>query len=1146
MAKRTPRKGAVRPVPSDQAVIPDTIRAWIDRLHFQSEEDFKTWRDGELKDLIIEWVIWTKYNVNLILPSSNVFWKHVNDYHNVLSQPPSNFYRLNNIDFAGRVAIRLYAHFTSKDRPTNSVMPTFGPDENEMKTRYWVVHAFLKYLKKEMSGRQSGKRSLHPDRYEAGKLAEYMEAWNWRPDQYVPGSQEYLTQKSIDVPKEVNDAEAGDSGSSKSMGQHSAHNLSSDRSTTSLPPGRQGLPQEHRASEPQSTANDQEPDSNRPEVQHRVRLRNVDSPPILGPGGPVWEHPDINQLPTFVLLHQWIHNTCQLDVESRVVDFLSEVVVDQPDEGTGLPVSRPASRIAGQADWDLARTRYTTMEDGIKYTILEFDTEVTTPAGNQYHIRGHRLSPDLVLKEITDGVAEEGTTTADTGRFVERTPDETMCLLDIVESCVQRDERVNNPPNRVTGKKQETETLDMLRKLSRLSGSRMESSIGEVVDAEPTRTKSQPKASPFQAIESTFRTMVNLMDNKQLQIIDVAAARAVLSEVLETHSDDSIVYRLPRPMGLSPEQINSLDFDGQIARGVPHRPHQVLFLAWALNMEATFGGGIVGDAPGLGKTHEYMSLIIAGNQLAELDDEAAGATLIVVPHSLRTQIAVEVRKGLGAAYTVHEVIRAQDDLKPNKLAIQNAQFHVWVVTYQQLSYIASKTKDLTPYKDMFYRVILDEAQAIRRFNHTFNGTFLAALNCKQHHDSIYIDEDGKERRCGAYVDSDGVEHDLPDQLVFTQDLVQPADVQILHDAFVQQIHDDNRNKTAQLDQKMHTRSSDVKIEDEIADEDDLSRVGTHRMRMLLAFNVALYAVRDADTSTLREWGNMPLVEYIRTLKKFGGYPAVFKDLPCTSNEELLRQAVWPSVTLRDLLRFIRRVCYSKDTDKPEGKRKVIVFAKWFATLDNIDTILQFLGIRTVKMTASMTPEQRYDIINKFNFEHQYGAPLVFLAGYNHATAGFNLHHSCCSIYHAESGDNYPMEIQAAGRARRIGQTAEQEVVRRMVENTYCEEHDARLLNKYAPFIEAMGAVKKANEVYDAKVTAKQLAMVAMGMWRPRSQVQSESGLFKSYALQMRKSPVKLRDKPERSRSSIESDWEDWVADFFDGEEMDVPPEFRYK
>lgn len=103
------------------------------------------------------------------------------------------------------------------------------------------------------------------------------------------------------------------------------------------------------------------------------------------------------------------------------------------------------------------------------------------------------------------------------------------------------------------------------------------------------------------------------------------------------------------------------------------------------------------------------------------------------------------------------------------------------------------------------------------------------------------------------------------------------------------------------------------------------------------------------------------------------------------------------------------------------------------------------------------------------------------------------------MYHAEDGDNVSTEFQAAARSRRLGQTATQEARRRMVENTYCEEQEARMLRKHAPLIESMGAADKASRIYGCKVTAYQLAMVAMGIWRIRAATKEQGQSYKSYA-----------------------------------------------
>lgn len=102
---------------------------------------------------------------------------------------------------------------------------------------------------------------------------------------------------------------------------------------------------------------------------------------------------------------------------------------------------------------------------------------------------------------------------------------------------------------------------------------------------------------------------------------------------------------------------------------------------------------------------------------------------------------------------------------------------------------------------------------------------------------------------------------------------------------------------------------------------------------------------------------------------------------------------------------------------------------------------------------------------------------VALMTYKTGAVGFSFHPQCSSVYHAEHADNHSEIGQADGRIRRIMRIRNKKFVEVLVEGTLHEEIEARLIRKLAPFMEAMGAVAKANEIYAQEATADELALV---------------------------------------------------------------------
>lgn len=874
---------------------------------------------------------------------------------------------------------------------------------------------------------------------------------------------------------------------------------------------------------------------------------------------------DMNRLPTYMSLIEFIESEFDLKRLGFAVDLLFEPGVDE----------EPDQRIAGQGAWDLVRGRWASERDGWRFSWIRFATVEATPMDGLLPKDGpgHQFTAAMALNRQRDA-HQDGliSDTVHTEKFVRRTRAETIRLLELCASFVHRQERVNQPPDRERSEIAEQRALTALATLARESTAGMESALGEHQDAfeSADNERNEDVHSTNRSIEGTFRTVQVLMDNEKLQLRDVREARRNLIRWVGTSEPDSIVYRLPPPPDLSPEAFDDSALVYQTRLGDRHQGHQVLFLAWAVYMERLFGGGICSDAPGLGKTHEYMSLIIAANRhhenLRSADDPPIGPTLIVCPHSLRAQILNEVKRGLGAEYQVEAILNKSWYNNHDERIVKgpNARYRVFVTTYTQLSLVVPREQ----YSGLFFRIILDEAQAISRSHDTRNGEVLNNFQAKQrwsftatvahdslanlqgfavfhsrpwwgdpneelntrgglattrhaikftqwqkgmealrreanedvdegesteseewmstdgmretqdwwpicpseaerdpvnqralkyqtdhfchhfpalietnmgrlpsmasddrpppitfyrsrqsrstskkqamdrpfaenpydlyhksnlnklrcwslesirywifnhlpkagspgnlkkvaqrvsilfeililarNHSSTYIDEDGTERRCGTYVTDSGEEVELPPMEVFTQDLTQPTDVQLFHDRVESEMYGD-----PQYEEGLPSTEGD-EITGDVVEEKSATR-SRHRIRVLMAFNVALYAVRKAKPKVLREWSNLGLRRYVERLRQYGGYPEGMPTI--RDDEELLRQALWPSVTLRDLLGFVYRVCFTED--KPEDKRKVLIFFKYYASMDNAEIVRLYVGEQwflTNKMTIGI-------------------------------------------------------------------------------------------------------------------------------------------------------------------------------------------------
>ena len=123
--------------------------------------------------------------------------------------------------------------------------------------------------------------------------------------------------------------------------------------------------------------------------------------------------------------------------------------------------------------------------------------------------------------------------------------------------------------------------------------------------------------------------------------------------------DNDVGYARQIPIRLFGDSIDGLAYHlpnrrkrnnaGSIVRGQEHTPLQVIFLAWAIAKEAsTIKGGICGDAMGMGKTHEMISLMLAQDQLKP----AALPTLLLCPVGLNYQHLEDLHDQLGSRWNV--------------------------------------------------------------------------------------------------------------------------------------------------------------------------------------------------------------------------------------------------------------------------------------------------------------------------------------------------------------------------------------------------------------------------------------------------------------------------------------------------------------
>lgn len=113
-------------------------------------------------------------------------------------------------------------------------------------------------------------------------------------------------------------------------------------------------------------------------------------------------------------------------------------------------------------------------------------------------------------------------------------------------------------------------------------------------------------------------------------------------------------------------------------------------------------------------------------------------------------------------------------------------------------------------------------------------------------------------------------------------------------------------------------------------------------------------------------------------------------------------------------------------------RFLIVF-HWPIVVWMVEMFVCRLGLRTVSVTASKSPEERAAAVAEFTSARS--ACQVLITTYNCGATGLNLHASCHVVILLESAPNFNLETQAIGRVHRVGQMHPQRAYRFFQDHT---------------------------------------------------------------------------------------------------------------
>ena len=114
-----------------------------------------------------------------------------------------------------------------------------------------------------------------------------------------------------------------------------------------------------------------------------------------------------------------------------------------------------------------------------------------------------------------------------------------------------------------------------------------------------------------------------------------------------------------------------------------------------------------------------------------------------------------------------------------------------------------------------------------------------------------------------------------------------------------------------------------------------------------------------------------------------------------------------------------RALFSKVIDiVVRDEQKVIIFCVYPATELLIHEALKLLNIDSILYSSQMRADETDRAVQRFN--EYLKSDYVFITSYNKGGYGMNLQHRCCNVLMVEPPPSEAAAVQAAGRARRMG------------------------------------------------------------------------------------------------------------------------------
>ncbi|KAI0472682.1 P-loop containing nucleoside triphosphate hydrolase protein [Xylariaceae sp. FL0804] len=163
--------------------------------------------------------------------------------------------------------------------------------------------------------------------------------------------------------------------------------------------------------------------------------------------------------------------------------------------------------------------------------------------------------------------------------------------------------------------------------------------------------------------------------------------------------------------------------------------------------------------------------------------------------------------------------------------------------------------------------------------------------------------------------------------------------------------------------------------------------------------------------------------------------------------DYIKLAARKSPTLRAILDYISRNILDRDRN---GKVKKLMIVESIPMLAfYYEMVLQLLGFNCRTMHASLSPEEREELIISFN-ESKPDTCQILIQMYTVGFAGTNLHKNCSRVLVASQAPSLSIQWQAIHRVIRVGQTSNVTVHRILMDNSYHAFRESRQVEKILP------------------------------------------------------------------------------------------------